>query len=99
MNMMTRGAKEANEESDRMSHARTLGTAAGNLLAALNTLPTTAEVRMIVRDEIRRFAGPITRCAADQEGDCMHLRCPQLADHEPAKTGRHCPLDQRSDGE
>lgn len=85
--------------NDRMAHARTLGRAAGELLAALNTLPTDAEVRMIVRDEIRRWTGPLHQCAADQEGDSMHLRCPQHADDEPARSGRHCPLDKRSDGE
>lgn len=96
---MQRGAKEENEESARMAHARVLGTAAGELLAALNSLPTEMEVRMIVRDELTRWAGPLTRCAAGGDGDCMHLRCPQHADNEPAKTGRHCPLDKRADGE
>jgi len=35
----------------------------------------------------------LTRCAADQDGDCSHAQCPQLRDGEPAKSGRHCPLD------
>ena len=58
MNMMTRGAKEANEESARMAHARALGEAAGKLLAALNSLPTEADVRRIVREELARTGIP-----------------------------------------
>lgn len=33
------------------------------------------------------------RCHAGKDGDCVHRQCPQLRDGEPAKTGRHCPLD------
>jgi hypothetical protein len=35
----------------------------------------------------------IERCHADRDGDCNHPNCPQLRDGEPAKTGRHCPID------
>lgn len=33
------------------------------------------------------------RCHAGKDGDCVHQHCPQLRDGEPAKNGRHCPLD------
>lgn len=33
------------------------------------------------------------RCHAQKDGDCEHEGCPQLRDGEPAKTGRHCPID------
>jgi len=36
---------------------------------------------------------PLTRCAAGRDGECGHAQCPQLRDGEPAKSGRHCPLD------
>jgi len=49
----------------------------------------------------RRAAGegaaPLTRCAAGRDGECGHAQCPQLRDAEPAKSGRHCPLDSGSD--
>lgn len=35
----------------------------------------------------------LQRCAAGRDGDCIHEQCPQLADGEPRKSGRHCPLD------
>jgi len=41
----------------------------------------------------------LTRCQSDGDGDCTHGKCPQSRDGEPAATGRHCPLDTRSDGE
>lgn len=34
------------------------------------------------------------RCkAARSDGECEWSECPQLRDGEPAKTGRHCPID------
>lgn len=32
-------------------------------------------------------------CRADRDGECSWENCPQLAEGEPGKTGRHCPLD------
>jgi hypothetical protein len=32
-------------------------------------------------------------CHADGDGHCTWEECPQLRDSEPAKSGRHCPLD------
>ena len=40
---------------------------------------------------------PLTRCAAGRDGDCTHAQCPQLADGEPARSDRHCPLDVDGD--
>jgi hypothetical protein len=40
---------------------------------------------------------PLTRCAANRDGECRHAQCPQLRDNEPAATGRHCPLDNEND--
>jgi hypothetical protein len=31
-------------------------------------------------------------CAAGLDGECYHDSCPQIADGEPEKTGRFCPL-------
>ena len=39
------------------------------------------------------------RCHAGQDGDCVWEGCPQLRDGEPAKSGRHCPLDVGDDDE
>jgi hypothetical protein len=44
----------------------------------------------------------LTGCHAasrNSDGDCMWRECPQLKDGEPAKTGRHCPLDKHEDEE
>lgn len=45
----------------------------------------------------RQSAAPrkerLKRCAASRDGDCSHDQCPQNRDGEPAKSGRHCPLD------
>ena len=38
-------------------------------------------------------------CRADMDGECGYDFCPQLRDDEPAKSGRHCPLDTNEDGE
>lgn len=40
---------------------------------------------------------PLIRCAAGRDGDCIHPDCPQNKEGEPAKTGRHCPLDVEDD--
>lgn len=34
-----------------------------------------------------------TACRAAKDGDCVWAECPQTRDGEPAKSGRHCPLD------
>lgn len=40
------------------------------------------------------------RChAAMSDGECYAETCPQLRDGEPAKTGRHCPIDTWVDDE
>ncbi len=39
----------------------------------------------------------LTRCQADDDGDCCWKDCPQLRDGEPYKTHRHCPLDKEPD--
>ncbi len=36
---------------------------------------------------------PLRHCAAARDGECFHDQCPQIRDGEPAKSGRHCPLD------
>lgn len=38
--------------------------------------------------------GESPRCHADRDGDCTWRLCPQLKDHEPARTDRDCPLDR-----
>lgn len=38
-----------------------------------------------------------TTCHAGRDGDCTWHACPQLADNEPATTGRHCPYDWTTD--
>lgn len=47
-----------------------------------------------VVEAVRSLASraPLTMCQADIDGDCGHSMCPQIADHEPASTGRSCPL-------
>lgn len=32
-------------------------------------------------------------CHGDRDGECHWKKCPQLADGEPVRSGRHCPLD------
>lgn len=32
------------------------------------------------------------RCHSFKDGDCTWSLCPQIRDHEPSATGRHCPL-------
>jgi hypothetical protein len=37
------------------------------------------------------------RCHASKDGECFWGRCPQIRDGEPAKSGRHCPIDDREE--
>jgi CYTH domain-containing protein len=53
--------------------------------------------RLKVRDEVRAQFPPETVCHSDCDGDCTWKDCPQLRDGEPAKSGRHCPLDRRGE--
>ena len=65
------------------------------------------EVRLRPGTDLVPYAAPIApmmpryvllqRCAAGRDGDCIHEQCPQLADGEPHKSGRHCPLDADAD--
>lgn len=48
------------------------------------------------RMPLRTSTAP-TDCMADRDGDCKDPGCPQLRDGEPAKSGRHCPLDDGGD--
>lgn len=32
-------------------------------------------------------------CHASRDGECGWAYCPQLRDHKPKATGRHCPYD------
>lgn len=34
-----------------------------------------------------------SQCHAARDGDCYDKDCPQEREGEPAKSGRHCPLD------
>lgn len=52
-----------------------------------------SHVRRLIEGEV------LTRCQADNDGDCTHAKCPQQLAGEPNASGRHCPLDQRTDGE
>lgn len=42
---------------------------------------------------------PDEGCHANRDGDCSWSGCPQLRDGEPMKSGRHCPLDIKTDEE
>ena len=42
---------------------------------------------------IAPYLGDVQECHAQMDGDCVWEKCPQLRDGEPAKSGRHCPLD------
>jgi hypothetical protein len=44
-------------------------------------------------DVCKRLQERDGQCQADRDGDCNWIRCPQMLDVEPAKSGRHCPLD------
>ena len=51
------------------------------------------------RDAWTRVLKAKRACLADSDGECSaEDYCPQLADGEPAKSGRHCPYDKREDG-
>lgn len=47
------------------------------------------------RNRLARF-NEHDHCHADSDGDCNYPDCPQIKDGEPQKTGRHCPLDNKS---
>jgi hypothetical protein len=51
------------------------------------------------KEEAERVKLLLKRCAAGRDGECGHPQCPQIRDGEPVKSGRHCPLDNRSDEE
>lgn len=48
------------------------------------------------REELRAKMG---RCRSASDGECNAKDCPQLADGEPARSGRHCPIDHPDDHE
>lgn len=68
---------------------------------------TTRDLEEIKHVEYRRgranafsdMADENPRCHGASDGDCMWELCPQLRDGEPAKTGRHCPIDVRDEEE
>ncbi|MBD3762601.1 hypothetical protein [Rhizorhabdus sp.] len=43
-----------------------------------------------------RAANPdwVNFCRAQKDGECSWAGCPQLRDGEPARSSRHCPLDE-----
>lgn len=57
----------------------------------VDALPVWCEVLDEHLNQLEETA--LTRCQAGRDGDCTDVRCPQLRDGEPAKSGRHCPLD------
>lgn len=54
---------------------------------------------MIPRGHPLQEAYQPNRCHGHEDGDCFWDGCPQLRDGEPAKSGRHCPLDDSDDWE
>lgn len=40
---------------------------------------------------------PKPKCHSNGDGDCIWAECPQLRDGEPARSGRHCPIDTEDD--
>lgn len=54
--------------------------------------PEAANNSQPIPELMRVLLGPL-RCHANRDGGCKHATCPQIADGEPDKTGRHCPLD------
>jgi|SRR6185436_15923450 len=67
------------------------------------TLSNSRAVRLAAKEREPRQEKPIKESASDRytlsichaakDGDCNWLLCPQIRDGEPAKSGRHCPLD------
>jgi hypothetical protein len=55
------------------------------------------EPALAIRDRRRERSSTVERCHAGSDGDCSDERCPQLRDGEPARSGRHCPLDVRDE--
>lgn len=46
----------------------------------------------------RTWCTLLERCQASRDGEvCAWSSCPQVLDGEPKKSGRHCPLDIRSE--
>ena len=66
-------------------------------------MSTPAELRRIleIRAVGRRMGLPDavvgSYCQSMRDGDCIWEHCPQNRDGEPAKTGRHCPLDMHAE--
>jgi hypothetical protein len=58
----------------------------------LKHAPPWSQLGDVTRSVWREMAA-LTRCAASSDGECCHPQCPQLRDNEPAKSGRHCPID------
>lgn len=67
-----------------------------------------AEARKEIREELIPWAlgegDPVasrwlgrSRCHAARDGECFWSDCPQLRDGEPARSGRHCPIDHELD--
>lgn len=78
-----------------------LSTLDGGQLKARPVHPV--EIRAVLVEEVRMANAtqvqdaPLEHCAAGKDGECYHRKCPQIRDNEPEKSGRHCPLDNRSD--
>lgn len=67
--------------------------------AKFHAKPDNCERRAERFPELALKPAALMRCAADRDGECVHAQCPQLRDGEPAKSRRHCPLDNWSDDE
>lgn len=46
---------------------------------------------------IQEFYGLTSGCHAGRDGECNWASCPQTRDGEPHLSGRHCPLDNRTE--
>lgn len=54
--------------------------------------------RAVIANAEPRWEAPFSgHCGASRDGECGKSWCPQLRDNEPAKSGRHCPLDTQQD--
>jgi hypothetical protein len=100
-NFSTRAVqRRANDRAEDKAHDERVWEAERKRLAAEAEAKAQADETAASQpslDEVTGAEQPITMCAAGRDGECAHVRCPQLRDNEPGATGRHCPLDNNTE--
>lgn len=76
-----------------MRWTRDPGGGAPSVQAVVDALAALEAAELQEAERLHTLPTARAYCHAATDGDCSWESCPQIADHEPSRTGRHCPLD------